>query len=145
MDKIFILAFGLVAGSLITFGAFLMTGDLVADIFSEDEKELARILVSQLKISKTDFTCDIDVLSRLHDKPVCLSKLDVITPTELGYILHDYTYNSNMWTDEDQPLGVAKIKGESGRAVEYNGTVNKIKIDGTEYYLITNAVFQGNY
>jgi len=112
-------------------------------IFTEEEKQMAVILIGQMELSNTDFSCDIDFLSRLHDKPICLSKSNVITLTDLGYIMHDYTKSSHMWFDSDGEL--VKLKGESGRATEYNGTVNKITIKGDNYYLITNPVFQGNY
>lgn len=145
MNKILFLAIGLLIGFGVTFSAFVLNGDLEpAQKYTENEKEMALILLGQMEISNTDFSCDIDVISRLHDNTICLSKLDVITPTELGYFLHGNISSSHMWFDSDGEL--VKIKGTNGLSeVEYNGTVNKIKLDGGEYYLITNAIMQGNH
>jgi len=111
--------------------------------FSINEREMAEILSVQLKISNADLACDIDYLSQFHDKPICLSKLDTITPTDLGYILHGNKISAMMWMDEDE---VIKMRGTNGISeVEYNGTVNEISIGDIDYYLITNAVFQGNH
>lgn len=114
----------------------------VREIITEDEKEMALILIGQMELGNTDFSCDIDIIKKLHDKPICLSKSNVITLTDLGYVLHDYTKVSHMWYDSDGEF--VKIKGESGRASEYNGTVTKITIKNNDYYMITNPSFQEN-
>ena len=139
--EILILGAGLVIGSLVTFGAFVLNGELEPQQFTKNEVELAEILEGQMKLAGSDFSCDIDVLKHLHDKPVCLSKLDVLTPTKLGYILHENTVSSHMWYQDDE---VMKIRGESSGQGEYNGTLNQINVNGKDYYLITNAKMQDN-
>lgn len=144
MNQALILTIGLLVGFGVTFGVFVLIGDLEPqEKFTINEREMAEILKRQMEIGDVDFSCDIDFLSHLHDKPICLSKLDVITPTDLGYILHGNISSGHMWMQDDE---VIKLKGTNGLSeVEYNGTVNRITIIDTDYYLITNAVLQGNH
>ena len=110
---------------------------------TSNELEMGKILKRQMEIGNVVFSCDIDFLTQYHDKPICLSELDVITPTDLGYILHGNITSGHMWMQDGELI---KIRGTNGLTeVEYNGTVNKITIVDTDYYLITNAVMQGNH
>ena len=112
-------------------------------IYDRNEIAMAELLRTQFDLlDELSFICDIDIFTQYHSEPICLAKIDIITPLEIGYVLHENTISGAMWVDEDSPNGYMKMKGSNDSAQEYDGNVRLIKLDDVSYYLITNASLQ---